>query len=295
MHPLLIPSRSAARIVTIHDLYFLDRPEHTAAEIRRDYPALAGDHAGRADAVVVNSNYTARQVAERLGVASDRITVCYPGRPSWSQTAAILPAPGPILFLGTTEPRKNVARLIEAYTALMQRRPDAPDLVIAGAAPASTGSLFSQRRIDGAVRSRVRFTGYVSDAERQRLLSDASVLALPSLDEGFGITALEAMTVGRPRCRVESRRAAGGGRRCGPSGGSRGCARALDRARTRIVGRRARRSMSEQGTGAIQPVHVVRERGTSLRRLSRGASPAEPAVTRRRSESESMRGSSLAK
>jgi hypothetical protein len=39
MHPLMIPARTAARLVTIHDLYFLDRPEHTAAEIRRDYPA----------------------------------------------------------------------------------------------------------------------------------------------------------------------------------------------------------------------------------------------------------------
>ena len=55
MHPLLLPSRRAARFVTIHDLYFLDRPEHTASEIRRDYPALAAQHARRADGVVVPS------------------------------------------------------------------------------------------------------------------------------------------------------------------------------------------------------------------------------------------------
>ena len=50
MHPLLMPAQRAAQVVTIHDLYFLDAPENTAAEIRRDYPALAGSHARRADA-----------------------------------------------------------------------------------------------------------------------------------------------------------------------------------------------------------------------------------------------------
>src|SRR5919108_6547562 len=59
MHPLLIPSRRAAQVVTIADLYFLDHPESTSGEIRRDYPALVGRHARRADLVVVISEYTA--------------------------------------------------------------------------------------------------------------------------------------------------------------------------------------------------------------------------------------------
>ena len=70
LHPLLIPSRSAARLITIHDLYFLDYPEQTAAEIRRDYPALAGEHARRADGIVVNSEHTRRQVSDRFGIAT---------------------------------------------------------------------------------------------------------------------------------------------------------------------------------------------------------------------------------
>jgi len=67
-HPLLIPSRRAARLVTIHDLDFLDHPERTRAEIRRDYPALAASHARRADRVIAVSLATARAVEERLGV-----------------------------------------------------------------------------------------------------------------------------------------------------------------------------------------------------------------------------------
>ena len=62
MHPLLIPSRRAAQVVTVHDLYFLDRPESTQAEIKRDYPSLTASHARRAVAVIVVSNYTAREV-----------------------------------------------------------------------------------------------------------------------------------------------------------------------------------------------------------------------------------------
>ncbi len=192
-HPLLIPVRSAARLVTIHDLYFLDRPEDTTAEIRRDYPVLAQSHARRADGVVVNSRYTGSQVADRFGISADRITVCYPGKPPWPPRGD--PGPGgPILFLGTVQPRKNVPRLIEAYVALLERRPETADLVIAGAMPTSADEIVSRVRMN----SRVKFVGYISETERQRLLAAASVLVIPSLEEGFGIPALEAMTIGLP-------------------------------------------------------------------------------------------------
>jgi len=195
-HPLLIPSRSAAQVVTIHDLHFLDHPEQTSAEIRRDYPKLAEHHARRADGVVVNSKHTGQQVAARFGIAADRITVCYPGRPDWPQRPEPS-APGPILFVGTAEPRKNLARLLEAYARLLQRQAQVPDLVIAGAIP-SSDVLFSASSQVGPVGQRVRFTGYVTDEARQQLYREASLLVLPSLAEGFGITALEAMTTGVP-------------------------------------------------------------------------------------------------
>ena len=197
MHPLMIPARNAARLITIHDLYFLDRPEHTAAEIRRDYPALAADHARRADGIIVNSDYTRRQVIDRLGVDDERITVCTPGNPGWPRRAEP-ERPGPILFVGTVEPRKNLRRLMEAYSGLLERRDDIPDLVLAGAFPAWKSGLFTGAASPGKAAERIRLTGYVTDDERQRLYREASMLVLPSLDEGFGIPALEAMTIGVP-------------------------------------------------------------------------------------------------
>jgi glycosyltransferase involved in cell wall biosynthesis len=196
LHPLLIPTRRAARVVTIHDLYFLEAQEHTEAEIRRDYAALARSHAPRADAVVVNSHDTARQVASRFGVPPDRITVCYPGAPAWAARPAPAPA-GPILFIGTIQPRKNVRVLVDAYARLVARRPTAPELVLAGQAGQGSSQV-----LDGLaappVAGRAHYLGYVSDAEREALYRKASMVVVPSLHEGFGMTALEAMTVGVP-------------------------------------------------------------------------------------------------
>ncbi len=198
MHPLMIPARSAARFITIHDLYFLDRPEHTQAEIRRDYAALAAGHARRADGVIVNSDYTKRQVIGRFGIDDELITVCTPGNPGWPRRIEPL-TPGPILFVGTVEPRKNLSRLMAAYAQVLERRPAVPDLVLAGhALPVTTRELFSEASTIAKARNRTRLTGYVGDAERQRLYREASMLVLPSLDEGFGIPALEAMTMGVP-------------------------------------------------------------------------------------------------
>jgi glycosyltransferase involved in cell wall biosynthesis len=189
LHPLLIPSLHAAQAVTVHDLYFLDHPESTAREIRRDYPALAGSHARKADAVIANSQYTKRLVVERLQVSAERITVCYPGPPAWRVREEPL-SPGPVLHIGTVEPRKNVEALIDGYLALSGRYPGAPPLVFAG-------------RVETPIRAdvdpeRVRFLGYVADEERLRLFREASMLVIASWDEGFGLPALEAMTIGLP-------------------------------------------------------------------------------------------------
>jgi glycosyltransferase involved in cell wall biosynthesis len=197
-HPLLTPTRRAAQVVTIHDIDFLHHPEWTRREIRRDYPRLVSDHARRADLVIVSSHYTAAELREKLGLAKDRIRVCPPGAPAWEkppQTAG--PRDGYLLFMGTLEPRKNVGLLLAAYGQLLARRPDMPRLVLAGAATAD-----AQPWLDAIAQpplaGHVEHIGYVAEADRQAVYSRARVLVLPSWNEGFGFTALEAMSLGIP-------------------------------------------------------------------------------------------------
>jgi glycosyltransferase involved in cell wall biosynthesis len=194
LHPLLIPSRGA-RIVTVPDLYFLTRPDHSSAEIRRDYPRLARDHANRADAVVAISEYTKRQVIDRLGVPAERITVCPPGAPAWQRRLEPQVA-GPILFIGTIAPRKNVPGLLRAFTELAATTRDTPELVLAGRIDAE--GLRGTGVDVASVIDRIRIPGYVDEAAKQQLYRQASMVVLPSFDEGFGIPALEAMAMGVP-------------------------------------------------------------------------------------------------
>jgi len=196
MHPLLMPARRAAQVVTVHDLYFLDAPENTAAEIRRDYPTLAGSHARRADAVVTVSEYTAGLVRSRLNVNADRLVVCPNGAPAWTPVEHYASS-GHVLFMGTIEPRKNVATLLRAYADLRARRPDAPPLVLAGGVSPSCRSILDDLS-QPPLLGHARHVGYVSGEDRVRLYREASVVVLPSLDEGFGLPALEAMAVGVP-------------------------------------------------------------------------------------------------
>jgi glycosyltransferase involved in cell wall biosynthesis len=197
-HPLLIPARKAAQVVTIHDLFFMSAPERMAAEIRRDYPSLTPSHARRADAVVTPSAYT-KGLIEQLGVPAERIHVCSLGAPKWKTLGERpnLPANGYVLFVGTLEPRKNVGTLLDAYERLLHRRADAPDLVLAGGA-SDDAAPWLERMRHPPLAGHVRHVGYVADAERERWYAGARVLVLPSLDEGFGLPVLEAMSAGVP-------------------------------------------------------------------------------------------------
>ena len=191
--PLLIPSRTAAQLVTIHDLDFLDHPERGVREIRRDYAELARAHARRADAVVVSSETTAAEVTRRLDVAPERLTVCHVGAPPWSPRPPSATGQH-ILFVGTLGARKNVGRLITAYKTLRAWRRDAPPLVLAGdPGPAPIPELEAH-----GGDAFIRRLGYVQSPEIRKLYESAAMLVLPSLDEGFGIPVLEAMTVGVP-------------------------------------------------------------------------------------------------
>ena len=200
--PLLIPTATAAQVVTIHDLDFLRHPDQMSAEIGRDYPALPRSHAARTHGVIVSSNYAAGEVTRELQLDPSRVHVCPPGRPVWAdevcrRRGALGYRGKHILFMGTLSLRKNVGTLLEAYARLRAQNADAPPLVLAGhRTPAS--ARWEERTEQPPLKGGVTITGYVDSARKIDLYADAAMLVLPSYEEGFGLPVLEAMACGVP-------------------------------------------------------------------------------------------------
>jgi glycosyltransferase involved in cell wall biosynthesis len=198
LHPLIVPARKAAAVVTIHDLDFLTHPERARAEIKRDYPVLVRDHAHRASRIVTVSEFTASEIVARLNVSREKIVVCSPAAPPWAPLDA-RPRDGCVLFFGTLEPRKNVGGLLDAYEALVARRrqPSVPPLVLAGKVT-DEARPWLERIERPPLKGLVQHIGYVDPDRRRELYASARVLVQPSFDEGFGMPVLEAMSLGVP-------------------------------------------------------------------------------------------------
>jgi glycosyltransferase involved in cell wall biosynthesis len=99
--------------------------------------------------------------------------------------------------MGTLEPRKNVGALLDAYALVRERMPSAPPLVLAGRSGPHAGEWLT-RLSRPPLAGHATHLGYVPDADRERVYAEARVVVLPSLDEGFGLPALEAMSAGVP-------------------------------------------------------------------------------------------------
>jgi len=201
-HPLIVPSRRARLIVTVHDLFFLKHPELTEAEVRRDYAPLVRDHVRRADGVVCGTEYTASEIRRLLEVPAEKIAVTPYGvdpvyrapMPPQEVDAVLahhlLPR-GALLYVGSQEKRKNLVTLVMAYMGLARRRHSIPPLVLVG-----PGSDWAQ---GGTISGpQIRATGYLETREIRALMAASSLLVLPSLEEGFGLPVADAMAAGLP-------------------------------------------------------------------------------------------------
>ncbi|HEX3454896.1 MAG TPA: glycosyltransferase family 1 protein [Gaiellaceae bacterium] len=182
------PQRSGLRATTVHDLVPVRFPEWVQGRTHSMHTAKYRD-TRRCDVVFANSEFTARDVVELLGVARERVRVAYPGvDPQFRADGerADLGAPY-VLSVATLEPRKNLGVLVDAF-----RRLDRDDLRLALVGAAGWGE---QPSLD---HPRIVRLGYVEDDELARLYRGASVFAYPSRFEGFGIPIVEAMAGGVP-------------------------------------------------------------------------------------------------
>ena len=197
-----LPQRRFRRsVATFHDLFVITG-DYSTREFRGRFTALARDTAGRADHIVAVSAHTAGQVERLLGVERSRISVIHHGVDPIPQFAAedlaafrrrwALERPF-LLHVGAVQERKNIRRLVEAVEQLDPQI----GLVLAGSDGYGAAEIHA-RIAASAARSRIRALGYVERGVVERLYRTAIALAFPSLDEGFGLPVLEAMSAGLP-------------------------------------------------------------------------------------------------
>lgn len=194
--PIFFPGTA---VVTVHDLGFKYFPQAHPVRQRLYLDWTTRYSAYRVNIILADSQATADDLHRFYGVESDKIRVVYPGinplavgdiqtvRQKYNLPERYF------LFVGTLQPRKNIARLVEAYQLWQRQNPgDNAGLVLAG----GKGWLYDPAWVEGV--EGIHLMGYVDDADKGALYAGALALVFPSLYEGFGFPVLEAMQCGTP-------------------------------------------------------------------------------------------------
>ncbi|WP_295695554.1 glycosyltransferase family 1 protein [Lapillicoccus sp.] len=192
------PVMHRRQVLVVHDLFVLTNPEWFSPSYHRTHAPLLRAQLRLATAVVAVSEATADDVS----TIYSRSLVVAPNAPSsvftideskteLSLSALTDLAPGSyFLAVGSQEPRKNLARLAEAYGLLDPEIRRAHPLVVVGA----SNPIYQEEQIPWPVETRVM--GYVSDDELRELYAAAAAVVLVSLAEGFGLPLVEAAASG---------------------------------------------------------------------------------------------------
>lgn len=201
------------RVITIYDLIPLVKPEFvTTSQVMLLEGLLAKIDVER-DWIVSISEFTKIEFCERTGMSPDRVMVvplaaAHFFRPvtdpdviAATRLRYQIPEGEYLLCLAAPQPRKNLARLIHSFLRLLDEQ-NLPDtyLVLAGSREQGWmyDETFAAAESSSKYRSRLIFTGYVAEEDLSALYSGAVAFVFPSLYEGFGLPALEAMACGTP-------------------------------------------------------------------------------------------------
>ncbi len=206
--PNYLPLSCEHRLVlTVHDVSFIRYPDaHPAARIRamERFPEAVE----KADAIITDSHFTARELIDCLPVDSAKVipihlgvTSAYHPRVELQLTPCLqrygLDYQGYILVVGTLEPRKNLKLVLDAYHAMSKKVQGQYSLAVIGMKGWGTNQI--NQDVDGLIRSgHLRLLGYVPADDMPLLYAAAKLFVYPSIYEGFGLPPLEAMASGVP-------------------------------------------------------------------------------------------------
>jgi glycosyltransferase involved in cell wall biosynthesis len=184
-------------MVTVHDLGYRFFPQAHPLSQRLYLDLTTRYSANRAQFILADSHATQNDLMRLYGISPQKIRVVYPSvHPPHIHIGDIrakygLP-PRYFVFIGTLQPRKNIARLVQAFARFRQQTNSDIALVLAG----GKGWLFDEAWVQNAPN--VHLIGYIDEADKGALLANSMGLVFPSLYEGFGFPVLEAMLCGTP-------------------------------------------------------------------------------------------------
>lgn len=197
--PLII----ANQVVTIHDTVPFDHPEWLNKRFVEWYHYLQPKLTKKVRKIITISEFSKERIIHHFNISPDKVEVIYNGveLPNKNEPTGELsfniPFERYILCVGSIEPRKNISRLIKAWSNVCSSFNDI-GLIVVGAKGLDrvfSGSDENQNHFNS---SKVFFTGHVTDEDLANLYTNASGFCYPSLYEGFGLPPLEAMSFNIP-------------------------------------------------------------------------------------------------
>lgn len=199
-------------IVTIHDLILFHYPTVRNTTLNRYYYYVKlfcyqwaiRSAAKRAEKIIAVSNFTKKDIIDKLGVDSGKVEMTYEGSDfkhyaTYENAEEILKKYGIIkpylLYVGNAYPHKNLERLVLVYKKIKKQHPELTLILVGGA------DFFYERLKKYAKENAARgvvFPGYVPDEDLDVFYREAKLYVFPSLYEGFGLPPLEALAKNTP-------------------------------------------------------------------------------------------------
>jgi glycosyltransferase involved in cell wall biosynthesis len=198
--PLFFKGKSA---VVVHDLAVYKFPELFPNQaINFDRRVVVPQSLRRADRIIAVSQSTKKDLLELFRIKSDKIAVVYEGGDFNFEVGNLnealpvgLESKKYFLFVGTIEPRKNLLKLIESYKKFVQSGYNDYDLVLAGKSGWKNDQIFEaiKQANQEFGQEKIKYLGFITNEQKAALYQNAWALAMPSLYEGFGLPAAEAL------------------------------------------------------------------------------------------------------
>jgi glycosyltransferase involved in cell wall biosynthesis len=204
--PLILPTRGK-KVITVHDIFFMDFPDRAGEEAGKVFFRLAAASFRDADGIVTSSTFTSVEIVSRFALNEKKVRIIPPGldkRFLEEVPAAELKAtrkrcnlpPSFLLFVGAQVPRKNLVRFVEALKIVHRHGLQIP-LVLVG--PEGDDSEAIRAKADRlGISHWIMTTGYLEERDIRNAYRLATAFVLPSLCEGFGMPLVEAMASGLP-------------------------------------------------------------------------------------------------